>query len=29
MGAASRFGREGLSRFDRDMVRKESFVPEA
>ena len=29
MGAMSRFGREGLSRFDRDVVRKGNFVPEA
>ena len=29
MGAVSRFGREGLSRFDRDVVRKGSIVPEA
>ena len=29
MGAVSRFGREGLSRFNRDMVRKWGSVPEA
>ena len=29
MGAVSRFGWEGLSRFDRDVVRKGSFMPEA
>ena len=29
MGAVSRFGREGLSRFDRDVVRKGGTVPEA
>jgi hypothetical protein len=29
MGAVSRFGREGLSRFDRDVVLKGSIVPEA
>src|ERR671916_152615 len=29
MGAVSRFGWEGLSRFDRDVVCKGSFVPEA